>query len=84
MPVITSLKTAKECFDTLVNLYENKAPSQRRALKDKLCTLKMEKDDTIASFFTKISQIRDQLASIGVTVDDDDLVQTIVDGLPSY
>ena len=28
-PMITSLKTAKDCFDTLVNLYENKAPSQK-------------------------------------------------------
>ena len=27
MPVITPLKTAKECFDTLTNLYEKKAPS---------------------------------------------------------
>jgi hypothetical protein len=42
----------------------------------------MEKDDSMASFFTKISQLRDQLLVIGVTVDDDDLVQTVVDGLP--
>ena len=27
MPNITSLKTAKECYDTLVNLYEKKALS---------------------------------------------------------
>ena len=42
----------------------------------------MEKDETIASFFTKILQIKDQLLMIGVTVEDDDLVQTIVDGPP--
>ena len=29
MPNITSLNTAKECYDTLVNLYEKKAPSQK-------------------------------------------------------
>ena len=28
MPTTTPLKTAKECFDTLTNLYEKKAPSQ--------------------------------------------------------
>ena len=83
MPIITSLKTTKECFDTLFNLYEKKAPSQKRVLKNKLRTLKMEKDDSIASFFTKISQLRDQLLVIGITIDDDDLVQTVVDGLPS-
>jgi hypothetical protein len=43
----------------------------------------MEKDDTVASFFTKISQVRDQLRMIDVEVDDDNLVQTTVDGLPS-
>ena len=33
MPIITPLKIAKECFDTLVKLYETKAPSQKRLLK---------------------------------------------------
>ena len=83
MPNITSLKTAKECYDTLVNLYEKKAPSQQRVLKKRLRTLKLNKDESVGSFFTKITQVRDQLLAIGVTVDDDDLVQTMVDGLPS-
>jgi hypothetical protein len=36
MPVIAPLKTAKECFDTLFNLYEKKVPGQKRVLKNKL------------------------------------------------
>ena len=36
MPTITPLKNAKECFDNLTNLYENKAPSQKRVLKKRL------------------------------------------------
>ena len=31
MPNITSLKTVKECYDTLVNLYEKKAPIKRES-----------------------------------------------------
>ena len=42
----------------------------------------MGKNETIATFFSKIAQTRDQLTAIGVIVDDDDLVQTAVDGLP--
>ena len=42
----------------------------------------MKKEPTLSSLFTKIKQVRDQLLAIGVTVDDD-LVQTVVDGLPS-
>ena len=30
MPIITPLKTTKECYDTLVELYETKATSQKR------------------------------------------------------
>lgn len=42
----------------------------------------MEKDDIVDSFFMNISQIKDYLIAIGVNVDDDDLVQTTVDGFP--
>lgn len=59
MPMVAPLKTTKECFDTLTNFLIKKAPSQKRVLKNKLRTLKMEKDETIASFFMKILQIKD-------------------------
>ena len=36
MQNITALKTYKECFDTLANLYEKKAPSQKRVLKKRI------------------------------------------------
>jgi hypothetical protein len=43
----------------------------------------MEKGESVASFYSRIAQIRDHLLVTGVTVDDDDLVQAIFDGLPS-
>jgi hypothetical protein len=73
MPLIAHLRTTKECFDALANLYEKKAPTQKRTLKKQLRTLKMGKDETISAFFSKIAQTRDQLATIGV-VDDDDMI----------
>jgi hypothetical protein len=63
MPAMTSLMTAKECMDTLVNLYEKKAPSQKRTLKHKLKYLKMEKGDSVASFLFQNSP--DQRSSLG-------------------
>jgi hypothetical protein len=83
MSTMTSLMTAQDCMDTLVNLYEKQAPSQKMTLKHKLKYLKMEKGESIASFCSRIAQIRNQLLVTGVTVDDDDLVQAIFDGLPS-
>ena len=41
----------------------------------------MESDESMNSFFTKISNIKDKLLAIDVSTDDDDLVQTVFDGL---
>ena len=83
MLVITPLKTAKECFDTLKNNYEKKDPSQKRALNNKLHNLNMEKSETMDSFFTNFSQEIDKLTSIRVVVDDNDHIQTVVNGISS-
>jgi hypothetical protein len=71
---MTLLMTAKDCMDTLVNLYEKQAPSQKSTHKHKINYLKMEKGELVASFCFRITQIRDHLLVIGVTMDDDDLV----------
>ena len=43
----------------------------------------MEKDKSVNSFFMKISHLKDHLLAIGISVDDDDLIQTVFDGLTS-
>ena len=78
MSLITPLKMIKECFGTLINIYEKKAPTQKRVLKNKLCKMNKERDYTVASFFTMISQVKDQLASIGVETYEDDLLQITI------
>jgi hypothetical protein len=42
----------------------------------------MDKGESVASFYSRIAQIRDQILVIGVTVDNDDLVQAIFYDLP--
>jgi hypothetical protein len=81
MPIIGHLRTPKDCFDALEKLYEKKAPTHRIILNKQLRTLRMGKYDSIVSFFSKVSQTRDQLLAIEVVVDDDELVKTAVDGL---
>jgi hypothetical protein len=83
MPAMTSSMTAKDCMDTLVNLYEKRTPSQKRTLKHKFKYLTMEKGESVVSFCSRIAQIRDLLLVTGVTADDDDLEQAIFVGLPS-
>ena len=83
MSMITPLKTTKEFFDTQPNLYDNEALTQNRSLNKKFRNMNMGRDETVDSFFTNISQVKDQLASIGVETYEDDLLQTAIDGLSS-
>ena len=43
----------------------------------------MEKYEKIASLFSNISQVKDQLARIGVVTDEHDLLKNAIDRLPS-
>ena len=42
----------------------------------------MEKGDNITKYLTKFTQCRDELGSVGVTVDEEDLVDLALLGLP--
>ena len=42
MPNITSLKTARECYDTLVNLYEKKGSQSKESLEEEATNLEAE------------------------------------------
>ena len=51
------------------------------ALKDKFRNIKMEKGDSMPKYLTKFIQCRDELGSVGVTVDDEELVSLALLGL---
>ena len=52
------------------------------ALKDKLRHIKMKKRDNMPKYLTKFIQCRDELGSVGVTVEDEELVSLALLGLP--
>eukprot|EP00253_Pinus_taeda_P002035 PITA_02035 len=59
-----------------------KSNERKLALKDKLKNIKFEKGDSIPKYLTNFTQYRDELGSVGVTVDDKDLVSLALLGLP--
>lgn len=81
IPHIFQLKIAKEVYDALTSLFETKNSSWKRALRNKLRNINMTKTDAIATYFMKISQLKEQLIAIGEKVDDEDLVAAALDGL---
>jgi hypothetical protein len=64
IPQISLMKTAKEMFDALKKLFESKNTNRDIALKNQPQNIKMTKEDTVATFFMKIAEIRDQLGAI--------------------
>jgi hypothetical protein len=49
-------------------------------LKEKLRSTKMARGDIVASYLTKFTQIRDELATVGEVVDETELVRIALNG----
>jgi len=83
IPYISDLKSPKEMFDALARLYESKNTSIKLTLRNQLRIIRMSKSDPVSTYFMKVSQIKDQLVTIGEIVDDSELVITTLNGFPS-
>jgi len=79
IPHIVELKIVKEMFDALVGLLERK----KLALINYLRCIMMTKSDLVATYFMKVSQLIDQLMTIGDTIDDAELVTVTLNRFPS-
>jgi hypothetical protein len=55
LPHISTLKTTYEMYDALKKMFERNNTNIALTLKHQLQNIKMMKDDTIATFFMKIS-----------------------------
>jgi hypothetical protein len=84
LPRIANLKTTYEMYDALKNMFESTNTLRALTLKSQLQNIKMTKDDTVATFFMKISEIRDQLGAIGETISDRELVLTTLNAFSRH
>jgi hypothetical protein len=71
-------------YDALKNMFERNNTNIDLTLKHQLQNLKMTKDDTIATFFMKISEIRDQLGAIGEIIIDNYIFMITLNALPRH
>ena len=80
IPHLAKRKIAKEMWDTLQNLFEAKNENRKMALRDKLHSIKMEKGDSVSVYLTKLTQIKDELATVGETLPESELVRIALNG----
>ena len=69
-------------FDALTNLYEGKNINRKMTLRTQLKGVKMQMTKNIQSYFTRVSQIKEQLEAIGDNVEEADVVTTNLNDLP--
>jgi hypothetical protein len=66
----------------LKNLFSIRNIGQVMILKNELYDMKMNDDDSITSYFWRISQLRDKLQAIEEIISDKELVNIVLNGLP--
>ena len=69
-------------FDSLTKLFEGKNINQNMTLRNQLKNVKIQNAETIQSYFTRVSQIREQLEAVEEEVEKVEMVITTLNGLP--
>ena len=69
-------------WKALTDLFQSKSDQRKLVLKDKLNKIKMEKGESIPKYLTKFFKCRDELGSVGVNLDEEELVILALLGLP--
>jgi hypothetical protein len=78
---VTGKNNAFEMWESLTKLYQSSNENRKMVLREKLKSIKMTKTDTVTSYLTKITQVRDELGAVGETVGDHELVRTALNGV---
>jgi hypothetical protein len=80
IPHLVEKLTAKEMWDALINLYKNKNENRKMALRDKIHITRMAKGESVASYLTRLRQVKDELAVVGEIIPDSELVRIALNG----
>jgi len=76
------LNTSKELYDRLVGIFKSSNANQIIFLKNKLKDIKKGKNEDIQSYFMRITDIKNNLLSIGEAIANRELTLMTLGGLP--
>ena len=75
-PQVPYNKTPNKMYDALSRMYEGRNINRKMNLRAQLKGTKMSKGESIQGYFTRVSQFKKKLESIGDSLDEDGLVMT--------
>ena len=81
IPHISSKTCAYQMWDALTSLFQSSNENRKMVLRENLKCVKMAKAESVTSYLTRISQVRDELAVVGEVIFDTELVRTTVNGV---
>ena len=81
IPHIRDCKTSNNIWTVLKDMYEIKNTSRTLFLRKKILSIKMEENESIYSFISRIKEVKDKLSDIGQTMENDDLVTITMNGM---
>ena len=70
-------------FDCLTKLFEWKNINQNMTLRKQLKNVKIQNAETIQSYFTRVSRIKEQLEAVEEELENAEVVITTLNDLPS-
>ena len=68
-------------FDSLTKIFEGKNINRKMTLRKQLKNVKIQNAETIQSYFTRVSQIREQPEAVEEEVENEKVVITTLNGL---
>ena len=81
IPHISAKDHAHEMWSALTGLFQSSNENREIVLREKLKNIKMVKGEVGMAYRTRISQVRDELAVVGVVVTSPELVRTTLNGV---
>ena len=66
---VSSFKTPNEVYDSLTKILEGKNINQKMSLKNQLKNVKIQNSETVQSYFTRVSQIKEKLEAVEENVE---------------
>ena len=81
IPQVSSKNTTKKMYDALSIMCEGKNINGKMNLRTQSKGTKMSKGKSVQDYFTRISQIKEKISSIGDNLNEDELIMTSLNGL---
>ena len=81
IPQVSSKQTLKEMYDALSKMYEGRNTDRKRNLRSQLKSTELSQGESIQDYFTRVSQFKEQLEAIIVSLDEDEIVMTSLNGI---